>query len=328
MNSSPLVGIVTVTYNSGAVIRDFMDCALKQRQAEFILYVIDNASSDNTLKVVSEYSDPRVVVVRNPVNEGVAEGNNIGIRAALKDGCASVLLVNNDTVFEPDLVNKLMEGMRRHACDMVVPKILFFDEPQRIWCAGGYFSTWRGSARHFGTGKKDDGRCDQPRAVHYSPTCCMLIAREVFGRVGLMDANYFVYFDDTDFSMRASRAGVRLFYIPTARLLHKVSSLTGGESDFTYRYSTRNHIYYLLKNFPRWYGVYYFPALQIHIFAKYLLLRRRPKSFWVAQKAFWEGVSLFLSATARPVRTYEPTETGEMSFDPVIKDRSSGSLDL
>jgi len=308
MNSSGLVGIVTVTYNSGAVVGDFIDCVLKQRHSEFILYVIDNASADNTLQVVSTHPDPRVVVVRNPANEGVAEGNNIGIRAAIKDGCSFVLLINNDTAFEPDLLGELIEGMRKHECDMAVPKILFFDEPQKIWSAGGYFSAWRGSARHFGFGRKDDGTYDRPRAVNYNPTCCMLIEREVFGRVGLMDANYFVYFDDTDFSLRAYRTGVRLFYIPSARLLHKVSSLTGAESNFTYRYSIRNHVYYLLKNFPRWYGLYYLPALQIHIFAKYLLLLRHPKSFWVAQKAFWEGISLFLSAAVPPARAFESTE--------------------
>jgi GT2 family glycosyltransferase len=249
------------------------------------------------------------VVLRNAANEGVAEGNNIGIRAALRDGCSSVLLINNDTAFEPDLLSELIRGMRRHECDMVVPKILFFDEPQKIWSAGGYFSAWRGSARHFGFGKKDDGHYDQPRAVRYSPTCCMLITREAFTRVGLMDANYFVYFDDTDFSLRAYRMGIKLFYIPTARLLHKVSSLTGGESAFTYRYTARNHVYYLLKNFPRWYGIYYFPAFQFHIFTKHLLLRRSPKSFWVAQKAFWEGVSLFFSTMERAAQALESTET-------------------
>jgi GT2 family glycosyltransferase len=92
-----LIGIVTVTFNSASVIEGFMDSVLKQTGAKFILYVIDNASSDDTLNRLSEYQDPRIVVIPNQINVGVAEGNNIGIRAALNRGCTFVLFLNNET---------------------------------------------------------------------------------------------------------------------------------------------------------------------------------------------------------------------------------------
>src|SRR5258708_16528570 len=150
-----LIGVVTVTFNSGTVIHDFMNSVLKQSHAEFLLYVVDNVSCDDTLKALAEYQGPKLVVIANQVNVGVAEGNNIGIRAALKDGCSSVLLVNNDTVFDCDLLSKLVAGLSEYECGMIVPKILYFNEPEKIWCAGGYFSRYRGSARHFGFDRKD-----------------------------------------------------------------------------------------------------------------------------------------------------------------------------
>jgi GT2 family glycosyltransferase len=309
MDKRAPVGVVTVTFNSASVISGFMDSLLKQTHAEFILYIVDNASSDGTLKLVSEYDDSGIVVIRSRTNVGVAEGNNIGIRAALRDGCGSVLLINNDTVFDSDLVSKLVDGLRQYQCDMIVPKILYFNQPERIWCAGGYFSRIRAASGHFGEGRKDDGQFDQPRAVDYSPTCCMLVRRKVFDGIGLMDANYFVYFDDTDFCYRAYRAGIRLFYDPSARLFHKVGGLTGGaESEFTLRYSTRNHTYYLLKNFSGWQVLVSLPAFQICIFAKYVFWERRLKSFWVAEKAFWEGISLFCSRVGKTGGLGEPTE--------------------
>jgi len=307
MDKPNLVGVVTVTYNSAAVIRGFMDSLLLQAHSEFSLYVIDNASSDETLASLADYRDSRVTIVRSRDNVGVAEGNNIGIRAALKDGCDFVLLINNDTVFDCDLLSKLVEGLGEHDSDMVVPKVLFFDEPDKIWSAGGYFSALRGNSKHFGFGEKDDGRFDQPRAVGYNPTCCMLIKREVFDRVGLMDANYFVYFDDTDFCLRAYRAGVKLFYLPTARLKHKVSSLTGGMSSFTLRYCVRNQVYYVLKNYSVGQSFFYCVALSVYIPGKYFFLLRSPRTFWTAQKAFWEGILLFVSNTERSKRTLEPT---------------------
>ena len=296
MIRSDLIGVVTVTYNSGTVIRDFMDSILKQRPMEFVLYVVDNASSDETLKRLAEYHDSRIKLIISPTNVGVAEGNNIGIRAALNDGCDYVLLINNDTVFDSNLFSALAEGLKLHKCDMVVPKILYFDDPQKIWCAGGYFSPLRASARHFGMGKKDDGEFDSPALVSYSPTCCMLLRRSVFDKIGLMDNKYFVYFDDTDFCLRAYRAGLELFYLPTGRLLHKVSSLTGGESDFFYFITIRNHAYYILKHFPRWQVPFYFSAYQFHLLVKFVLLLRRPRIFLLAEKAFWNGISLFYSS--------------------------------
>jgi GT2 family glycosyltransferase len=294
------VGVVTVTFNSASVICGFMDSILKQTHSEFTLYVIDNASSDATLNLISQYNDPRVVLVRNLKNVGVAEGNNIGIRSAVRDACATVLLINNDTEFAPDLLSGLQQGLERHESDMVVPKIVMFDAPNRIWCAGGYFDPIFGWTRHFGEGT-DVAGFDSPRRVNYSPTCCMLIKTDVFERIGLMDPNYFVYLDDADFCYRAHRADIKLFYIASVRLLHKVGSLTGIESNFTVRYGIRNLVYYVLKNLPRWHAPFVLLVLQIHIPVKFVFRRPRLRQFWVAEKAFWEGISVYLAARRRLV---------------------------
>jgi GT2 family glycosyltransferase len=119
--------------------------------------------------------------------------------------------------------------------------------------------------------------------------------KSVFDEIGFMDANYFVYFDDTDFCYRAHRAGLKLFYVPTGRVLHKVSSLTGGESDFYYYITIRNHVYYFLKHFPRWQVPLYLSAYQVHLLVKFIFLLRKPKTFLLAERAFRKGLSLFYS---------------------------------
>jgi GT2 family glycosyltransferase len=295
VDSSGKIGVVTVTYNSGAVIRDFVESLVKQTHRDFLLYVIDNASTDDTVALLADYPAPRIVVVRNPTNVGVAEGNNIGIRAALRDGCTSVLLINNDTVFGPDMISRLHEGLGKYQCDMIVPKIVYFDPADKIWSAGGTFSILRGRSKHLGMGQKDDGRFDEQREVKYSPTCCMLITRKVFERIGIMDPNYFLYFDDADFCLRAQRAGIRLVYSSDSKLSHKVSSIIGHRSDISVRYVTRNHVYFVLKNFRPLQVLYYLPICQAHIFVRCLLAKDKAKAFWIAQRAFWEGISVFRS---------------------------------
>jgi len=291
-----MIGVITVTYNSAAVLPDFMESVLKQSYRDFRLYVVDSCSSDETLAACAGYSDPRIVIIRNGANVGVAEGNNIGIRAAVTQGCGYVLLLNNDTVFDADLIATLHKGLQRYQCDMVAPKILYYDVADKIWSAGGGFSRLRGRSEHIGFNKRDNGGFDQAREVEFSPACCMLIRREVFERIGLMDPNYFVYFDDADFCVRALRAGVKLVYAPEAKLFHKVSSLIGHRSDISVRYVTRNHVYFALKHFTPFENLYYLPVCQAHIFVRCLLTKNKAKAFVIAQRAFVEGIRVFRSA--------------------------------
>lgn len=264
MDSVRRIGVVTVTYNSAAVLPEFLDSIGRQTSQEFILYVVDNASIDKSVEIVGGFDDPRLRVIANTQNLGVAEGNNQGIRAALADGCDAVLLLNNDTVFPADMFAQLRDGLELYNCAMTTPKIYYHDEPNKIWAAGGYFQPWLGyRTQHYGGEQEDTGQFDAVRSVTYAPTCCVLIHRDVFHRIGLMDPLYFVYVDDVDFMFRAMKAGFVMKYLPEAKLWHKVSSLTGHMSDFMIRYATRNRIYFLRKhltclNAELWYGIYQF----------------------------------------------------------------------
>jgi GT2 family glycosyltransferase len=301
MAEHDLVGVITVTYNSASVVPDFMQSLLKQSHWKFMLYVVDNASSDNTVELLTTYKDSRLRLLQNSENVGVAEGNNIGIKAALENGCSSVLLINNDTVFDVDMLSTLLCGLQQYNCDMIVPKILYFEPSNTLWCAGGTFSTWRGAANHFGFGQKDDGKFDQVREVQYSPTCCMLIKKTVFDSIGLMDPKFFVYFDDTDFCLRACRRKIRLIYVPSVRIYHKVSTLIGHRSDLSLRYFTRNHVYYVMKNFRPWMMLYYLPICQAHVFRRALVAKGKMRALSIAERAFWEGIVLFC-AESRPTK--------------------------
>src|SRR5574344_12596 len=99
----PMIGIVTVLYNSESVLDDFFLSLEKQTFTHFRLYVIDNKSPDQSLAVsrnLLEKSTLDFALIENATNEGIAKGNNLGIKAALEDGCNYVLLSNNDVVLE------------------------------------------------------------------------------------------------------------------------------------------------------------------------------------------------------------------------------------
>ena len=274
-----------------------MRSVLSQSHNEFTLFVIDNASKDETLLQLEQYRDLRVRIVANQNNLGVAEGNNQGIRLAQGLDCEFVLLINNDTEFDSGLFETMLSAAERCDAEMLVPKIMYFEPRNLIWCAGGYFKPWLGyMTGHFGEGQKDSGQFNVPRRIKYAPTCCMLIRSSVFLRVGLMDARYFVYVDDTDFCWRAQKHNIRFWYDPQGLLYHKVSSLTGGnESDFTLQYGMRNKVYYALKNFgPLRATCCLFVYLLISLL-KALLGRDSGRVFLMKLRWYFKGIKLYLS---------------------------------
>jgi GT2 family glycosyltransferase len=287
------VGVVTVTYNAASVVDGFLASLLSQSYRDFALYVVDNASADDTLARLGHYADPRVTAIANRQNLGVAAANNQGITAALAAGCGSVLLVNNDTEFAPDLLQALKGDLDEAQRPMVVPKIRCFDPADRLWYAGGSFSTWRGYATlHRGKGEPDHGQYDVSDWVEYAPTCCMLVNGSVFQRIGLMDEVYFLYFDDADFTFRAKKAGLRIWYDPAAVIRHKESSLTGGaRSPVALHYSARNKLYFLQKNVGRsWIG--WAAAYQVYLALRLLSRRDSRREFALRQQSFAEGLRL------------------------------------
>ncbi len=244
------IGVVTVLFNSEAVLPEFFVSITAQTYRNFTVFAIDNASHDGSAAICRKHS-ALCTLILNEDNRGIAAANNQGIRAALDSGCESVLLLNNDVRFPADLFAQLAAGLRTHACQMTTPVMYLYDAPKTIWCAGGGLNRWLGERpSHFHEGQPDTNISPNPRQVAFTPACCVLIHRDVFARVGMMDERYFVYWEDTDFMLRGRRAGVRLMLLPQAKLWHKVGALTGRYSNFTLHYATRNHAYYLRKHLP------------------------------------------------------------------------------
>lgn len=293
MISSGKIGIVTVTYNSEPVLREFFESLAKQTLRSFVVYAVDNASADNTLDILERQSDVSVVTIANPDNRGVAEGNNQGIRAALADGCSSILLLNNDVVFPANLLSCLSEGLEREHCSAVAPKIYYHDQPDLIWAAGGYFQFWLGRSLHYGEGERDRGQFDTVRKITYAPTCCVLLRAEIFDTVGLMDPRYFVYWDDVDFMYRMKRTGLVMKYLPACRMWHKVGSLTSAApSQFCVRYVTRNRIYFVRKFLPGLLAGSWIALYRLYLFTRYLLGKDSRSQWKLKETAVADGVVL------------------------------------
>jgi GT2 family glycosyltransferase len=249
-----MTGIVIVLYNSAPDLPDFFRSLEGQTHHDFTLYIVDNASPDESLELARKLSATvsfSTVFIENPVNGGIARGNNLGIRAARRDGCQWVLLSNNDTIWRQDTLDRLLKNAETTGFQIVVPKILHH-ATGRIWYAGGRWDRLRGGTAHFKQERLDTG------PVEYAPSCCMLIHSTVFDRIGVMDEQFFLYYDDSDFVRRAADASIPIGYTKQAVIEHKEGGSTGAVSPlaqywlsrnlliFTHKHHSTNYFHYVL----------------------------------------------------------------------------------
>lgn len=246
----PSVAIVLVNWNN---LQDTLDCLESLAGMEYREYgviLVDNGSTDGSLEVFRARAD--VDFIENGENLGIARANNVGIARAKERGFDCIMLLNNDTVVAPDMLTHLVDVLESDPrVGVVGPKMLYHSEPDVIWYAGGILKPWRGDAAHVGYEEKDQGQHDEQGETDYITSCCMLARTALYDELGGIDPYYFIYFDETDFCVRAARAGYRVVYVPRARLWHKVSRSMGGVGSARYwHHYMRSRAYFLGKFYP------------------------------------------------------------------------------
>lgn len=239
------IGIVLVNYNGEKFQNECIASIKLMDYKDYKIIIVDNASKDNSVSMIKEKYDD-IIIIETGENCGVAKGNNIGIKKALELGCEYVLLLNNDTEVDSKMLSKMLSKANENT--MVTCKMYYYNQKNIIWCAGGEINWKKATVTHYGDGDVDSGQYDNSKFVEYTPTCCLLVHKNIFDKVGLMDENYFMYYDDTDFVVRANRIGVKIWYESTAKLWHKVSSSSGGrKSKISIYYGDRNRLYFINK---------------------------------------------------------------------------------
>jgi GT2 family glycosyltransferase len=238
---------VLVNYNGGR----FLNECLRRLQAAVRpgdeVVVVDNASIDGSVAaLLREF--PQVAVLRQPRNVGVAAGNNIGVRHALARGHAYVLLLNYDTRPSPDLIDELLAAADSRT--LVTANTLVWDDANQSNSHAGGFDWWLGRLREPFLGTSRGEWPTAAREVDIADTCCLLVPRLVFETIGFMDEAYFLYYDDTDFVVRARRAGFRCLFQPRATLEHYERGASGpvDDSPVSVYYTSRNRLYFMRKH--------------------------------------------------------------------------------
>lgn len=251
---NPLVYVVILTWNHKDVTADCLQSVSAVDYPRLGAIVVDNASQDGTAEFVRR-TFPHVRVVENERNLGYAAGCNVGIRYALERGADYVLLLNNDTLVQPNLVELLASWAEAHPDDAILtPLIRYADEPERVWCAGSRRRRLTLDSQDFGPGRPERVPIDHVREVDYVMGCAMFVRAETFRQIGLFDESLFFYYEDLDFSLRAQAAGYKLRYVPGSTVWHRVQASTSDAPPLRYYYKARGSVRFFRKHVrgPHW----------------------------------------------------------------------------
>ena len=212
------------------------------------ILVVDNGSSDGSADALRRmFGEPAggssVSVVELKDNLGFPGGCNAGIERALHAGAEWVFLVNSDVVLAPDALSRLLAGARAHpSAGILGPLVMSREEPDLIASAGISYSVASGRMLSMLTGKPALAAPTASFSADAVSGCAMLIRRAVLEKAGHFDADYFFFFEDVDFCLRARAAGFETRCVPDARAYHEGGRTIGPRSASRIYFATRNHL--------------------------------------------------------------------------------------
>lgn len=278
------VCIILVNWNGWHDTIECLESLLHLNYPEYKIVVCDNGSSDDSLQEIRTWADyrdvryieynstdaeaggsmaadPELTLIRNDENLGFAGGNNVGLRYAMARGDSDYCwLLNNDTVVEPDALTHLATRMQQQPVPGICGStILLYHNRKRIQAlGGGHYCRWIGLPWHYGRFTRWGGEINHQRVetwMNYVEGASMLVSRQFLDEVGLLSEEYFLYFEEADWALRAG-GRFKLGYAPQSIIYHKVGGSIGTSSNpatmsYTSDYfNIRNRLLFTRRFYP------------------------------------------------------------------------------
>lgn len=257
MRQTHFISFITVNYNGVAetlalidsIYSCFFSHADELKGLEFEIVVVDNKSDRDELHIIKNRY-PEVIAIQSPHNFGFAAGNNLGFAKSVGD---YVFFINNDVQLRDDSVKYLVERLQSSQSTAgASPKILSSKNGKTIQFAG-FTKLSKITMRNkiIGLDEVDIGQYDQPGRTPYIHGAAVIVKREVINKVGGWPEDFFLYYEELDWSTKITNAGYELWYEPKCTVYHSGSASIGVNSPVQVFYMTRNRMLYAVKNFHR-----------------------------------------------------------------------------
>ena len=265
------IAVVILNWNQAQLTIECLRSVLKSELNNKInleIVVIDNNSQDNSIKMFRnlelelensiKIKNLKLEIIANNGNLGFTGGNNVGIKYAFKNKADYIFILNNDTVVKDDCILELWKSFSKNEnVGIIAPKIYYApgfefhkdrykksDLGKIIWSAGGKIDWNNILGQHIGVDEVDKGQFNIMKQVDFVSGCAMMIKKEVFEGIGLLDERYFLYLEDLDFCYRTAKSGFKILFDPKAIVWHKNAGSSSSGSKLQQYYITRNRLFF------------------------------------------------------------------------------------
>ncbi|MHB8894865.1 MAG: glycosyltransferase [Candidatus Geothermincolia bacterium] len=247
MDSARPVSVIVLTWNGLEVTTRCLATLLANTtHPEFEVVVVDNGSTDGTREYLRGLDGIRLI--ENGENLGFVRGNNAGLAATVTD----VVLLNNDTeIIQGDWLEK-MQAVACSADDIGIVGCRLVNADGNLVHAGTYIPQPSFWGQEYPGNERDIGQYTRDREVEGVIAACVYIKRAVIDEVGMLDTDYFSYYEDTDFCLKAGRAGWRIFCCGEATVKHLENASTDvNRMDFSGTFKRSREVF-----LSKWKGFY------------------------------------------------------------------------
>lgn len=246
MMKNPQVHIILLNWKTPEMTARCIHSVKLQTYDNFKIVVVDNASGDHSVSYLKNQF-PDITVLESSKNKGFAGGCNMGIRFALKDGTDAVWLLNNDAEADPhalaELVQKAEVDKKLGLIGSSVFKMGDKKTPELL--GGGYL-------RAFTARLQPRLSLHQQKPLDYAAGSSLYIKREVFDSIGLLDEDFFMYWEDVEFSQRARKAGYSLGHAENSVVYHEEHGTTEKTGKKTTEWFAKGTVLYYRKHHILW----------------------------------------------------------------------------
>lgn len=248
---APPVAVVVLHYGPLYVTLRCLRALDAVRYPRLRVILVDNSGAGEALR-------PSLRGLRRPVrlvamrgNAGFAKGVNAGVRAALGSGAAWVWLLNNDATPAPAALATLVRlAQSDDTIAAAGSRILDNRTPPRIWQAGATADLRTGLTTSRGAGLVNRRQFAAPADVDWVTGCSLMIRAKRFGDVGFLDERFVMYYEETDWCLRAKAAGWRIVYGPGSVVTHHVAGREERTDGRWLYWETRNRLLLLSNHNP------------------------------------------------------------------------------
>jgi hypothetical protein len=315
----PHVAIVILTWNNSIDTLECLDSVGQLDYPNVHTIAVDNGSTDGSVDRIRARF-PTLDLLALDSNLGYAAGNNIGIQRALELQADYILILNNDTLVAPDLISELITVAEANPRIGMLGPLMYCAEPRdRIFAAGSIVRWQRGDTQNRGMFRPAEmlKHWAQPETVDYIAGCAVMVKRSCLEAIGPFQVDYFINYEDTDWGIKARRAGFEVWYIPAAVIWHKVSATMGVSSPATAYYMTRNALMFFWRNAPgrtRWWITFRLVARNLRLLLVWSFkpryrsdkYRRLRSAKWLALRDFFRGRVGQMGADVKRACGYQP----------------------